>query len=146
MSQSRVRANEISHLTRWFLAFWCLSVLTGFSFALAVDPDPRGYGTHQQFGLPPCSFRLLFGIPCPSCGGTTCVAHFVRGNWIAAVRSNAAVFGLSLTGLLSLPWCWASIHKRRFLYTTTFTTNILYLLISLSTIATAQWLWRILTT
>ena len=44
-----------------------------------LEPSPTGIGTHQQLGLPPCTFWMLFGRPCPTCGMTTSWAHLVRG-------------------------------------------------------------------
>ena len=60
--------------------------LAGFGLAGRLSPDPRGYGTHQQLGLPGCTFQMLTQWPCPSCGGTTAFAHFVRGQWPSAIN------------------------------------------------------------
>jgi hypothetical protein len=46
--------------------------------ARLLTPSPRGVGTHEQLGLPPCMLLKLTGIPCPSCGLTTSFAHAVR--------------------------------------------------------------------
>lgn len=46
----------------------CTAVL---GVASALKPDPRGFGTHQQLGLPPCISEEYLGIPCPLCGMTT---------------------------------------------------------------------------
>ena len=51
-----------------FLAWW-------------LSPDPRGYGTHEQLGLPPCSAELLFGLPCPFCGMTTSFSLMAHQRW-----------------------------------------------------------------
>ncbi len=65
------------------------------AFALLLDPDPRGLGTHQQIGellgigrLPPCSWPVICGLPCPTCGMTTAFACTVRGRFIAAFLSH----------------------------------------------------------
>ncbi|MBI1850834.1 MAG: DUF2752 domain-containing protein [Planctomycetes bacterium] len=59
------------------------------SVARSLEPDPRGFGTHEQLGLPPCGFASQTGMPCPTCGMTTSFAHFARGHVVDALRSNA---------------------------------------------------------
>ena len=56
--------------------------------ARALEPDPRGWGTHQQLGLGACAWRSLVGIRCPACGATTAFAHVVRGELRQAVHAN----------------------------------------------------------
>ena len=73
---------------RWLLFGWSLFLISGFTLAWNLEPDPRGFGTHQSLGLPPCTFRALFGIPCPGCGMTTSFSHLVRGNVVQASRAN----------------------------------------------------------
>lgn len=73
--------------------------------AACLDPSPLGFGTHRQLGLPPCTFVALWNMPCPSCGMTTAFAHFVRGHWLAALRSN--VGGAILAALATLAALWA---------------------------------------
>lgn len=53
-----------------------------------LHPDPRGFGTHQQLGLPPCRFRASSGLPCPGCGLTTSFAHMAHGQPLAALRAH----------------------------------------------------------
>lgn len=119
-------------------------VLAGFFVASIVQPDPRGFGTHQQFGLPPCSFREILGIPCPSCGGTTSVAYFVRGEWIKSAKANTAVFALAVLGLLYLPWCVVSLFQGRLWGVSTPTHLYLTITITLSAVAIVQWMWRLM--
>jgi len=68
--------------------------------AALVEPDPRGFGTHQRFGLPPCSVRVLFGIRCPTCGMTTAWSRLVRGQVTGAFRANV---GGTVMGMLAVP-------------------------------------------
>jgi len=64
--------------------------------AASLTPDGRGFGTHQQLGMPACSSEAIWGRPCPSCGMTTAFACFVRGDLLAALR--AQVLGAVLAG------------------------------------------------
>jgi len=72
--------------------------------ATSVHPDPRGFGTHEQLGLAPCAFRALLNLPCPTCGGTTSFAHFVRGQWRPSFQANSAAFAFALMSSLLTPW------------------------------------------
>ena len=82
--------------------------------ACTVKPNPRGLGTHQQFGLPPCSFRVLFGIPCPSCGMTTAWSHLVRGQLLGAFSANVGGALLGIATLLLIPWLVVSAACGRY--------------------------------
>lgn len=57
-------------------------------FALALEPNPAGLGTHQALGLPPCLFLALTGWPCPSCGLTTSFCHLVRFEFFEACNAH----------------------------------------------------------
>jgi hypothetical protein len=96
---------------RLLLGAWSLILLFGFGVAFCLEPSPNGYGTHQQLGLPPCTFRMLFGISCPSCGMTTSLSHFVRGQFLQSIDANAAGFLLAVVCALQIPWSWWSIYR-----------------------------------
>jgi hypothetical protein len=68
-----------------------------------LQPSARGFGTHEQLGLPPCTFLHLTGIPCPSCGLTTSFAHAAHLQFLNSFLAQP--FGLLLFGLtvLSIP-------------------------------------------
>jgi hypothetical protein len=73
-----------------------------------LTPDARGYGTHQQLGLPPCGVLARWDVPCPSCGMTTAWAHAARGEWL---RAWAVHPGGALAWTLAAPaaaWALAS--------------------------------------
>jgi len=93
---------------RFALVAIALALAGALGLARWLEPDDRGYGTHEQLGLPPCAFRALTGIPCPSCGMTTSFAWVVRGHLRAAARTNLAgcLMAISAAGLI--PWCLAS--------------------------------------
>jgi hypothetical protein len=103
-------------LTRWgrLACVFLASLFGGLLFvATSVRPDPRGYGTHEQLGLAPCGFRTLFHIPCPTCGGTTSFAHFVRGEWRQSFHTNSAAFVFALLSSLLTPWLLLSAASGR---------------------------------
>jgi hypothetical protein len=79
--------------------------------ARSLHPDSRGFGTHEQLGLPPCGWLALTDLPCPACGLTTAFAHMARGDLTGAW--SAHVFGVVLFGLVTLavPVCaWAGLR------------------------------------
>lgn len=76
----------------------CLAIL---ALAAWLEPDPKGFGTHCQLGLAPCSLPATLGIPCAGCGMTTAFAHTVRGQWWAALQAQPAGWVLCLATLVS---------------------------------------------
>lgn len=76
--------------------------------AASLKPDPRGYGTHEGLGLPPCTFQQLFGIRCPSCGMTTSWAYMMRGHVIRSFQANAGGALLCLAAVIGAPWAIGS--------------------------------------
>lgn len=93
------------------LAAFSLFLVSGFILARSLDPDPRGFGTHQRLGLPPCTLKLYFPTGCPSCGMTTSFAHFTRGQWVSSVSANPGGFLLALACAALIPWSWFSIYR-----------------------------------
>jgi len=106
------RPNSIAPLpfvVRGLLIVLALGVLAVFAVALRLNPyqrdgSPRQLATHQQLGLPPCSFLEITGYPCPSCGMTTSFSLLIRGDLFAALQANWV--GALLAGfcLLFVPW------------------------------------------
>ncbi len=91
-----------------------LACLTGvFVVCVSLRPAPDYVGTHEQFGLPPCSFRAVFGLPCPGCGGTTAVVYLAHLRLLDALRSS--VFGAVVGLAMAVAWvlCLASLVLRR---------------------------------
>lgn len=116
-----------------------LLLVAGFGLSAWLSPDPRGHGTHQQLGLAPCSFLLLTGKPCPSCGGTTAFAHFVRGEWPSAIRANAAAFVLALVCAAMIPWCALSTAQKRLIGITNLERTLLIGIVTMTLLFALQW-------
>jgi hypothetical protein len=66
------------------------------ALAAWLEPDPRGYGTHQQLGFGKCGMLITTGFPCPTCGMTTAFAYTVRGRLVSAFLAQPAGFLLAL--------------------------------------------------
>jgi hypothetical protein len=100
-------------ISRVLLICWSLFLCAGFALAASLQPNSQGFGTHQSLGFPPCTFRILLDIPCPSCGMTTSFAHFMRAEIPQAARANVAGLLLAITCLIQIPWCCYSAVRGR---------------------------------
>jgi hypothetical protein len=129
----------IGRAARLLLVGWSLFLVAGFAVAYSVEPDPRGFGTHQRLGLPECSFKLIFDIPCPSCGMTTSFANFTRGRFADAARANIAGLLLAVVSLVMIPWCWAGAYRGRLWGVDQPDMALLWLLLVLAGVCLLQW-------
>lgn len=98
------KARPISVRSRCWLALAGTALLVPLAVAVWLQPSPSGMGTHQQLGLPPCTFVTMFGIRCPSCGMTTSWSHFVRGQWMQALQANVGGCLLAMIATVSSGW------------------------------------------
>lgn len=90
--------------TRRGMVVLAVALTVVLAVAAWLRPDPQGFGTHQQLGLPPCQFARLTGHPCPSCGMTTAFAWTVRGRLGRAWKANPAGGLLALSCAALVPW------------------------------------------
>lgn len=82
---------------------------TVFAIAFWLNPyeedgQARRMETHRQLGLPPCTFKGLTNLPCPSCGMTTSFALLVRGDVMNSLRANAVGTLLAILWAGAIPW------------------------------------------
>ncbi len=115
----------------------------GFVVAYRLEPDPRGFGTHQKFGWPPCTIRVLFGVPCPSCGMTTSFANSTKGRLVDAARANLTALVLALLSALMVPWCFLSAWLGHLCWITKPGATAAVLLGTICGLATVEWLIRL---
>ena len=93
----------------WILFAGSLGALAIFIvLGVWIQPDPRGFGTHEQLGLPACRMMDWTGIPCPGCGVTTSVALFAHGHFLASLRNQPLGFLVAFAIPLSAVWTVAS--------------------------------------
>src|SRR5829696_7658273 len=81
---------RLSGSMRWSMGLVGLTMWSLLVLAFCLRPDPRGMGTHEQLGLPPCLFSVVCGFRCPSCGMTTSWAHLTQGRIEQAVHASAS--------------------------------------------------------
>jgi hypothetical protein len=103
----------IARTGRWVLISWAAFLVAGFGVSIWLQPDQRGFGTHEQFRWAPCSFQQLTGWHCPSCGMTTSFSHFIRGHWQSSIRANSTGFFMALFCAFQIPWSLISVKKSR---------------------------------
>lgn len=111
--------------------------------AAVLRPNPAGLGTHRQLGLPPCTFQVIFQWRCPSCGMTTSWAHFVRGRWRVAWRTNAGGMLLALSSAIGAPWLIGSAARGRWLLVRPNDWGLLVICFVILVVTLGQWLIRI---
>ena len=111
---------------RSVIGFAILLVLTVpwivvFMVAIGLNPyeengAARKLGTHQQLGLPECTFKSMVGVPCPSCGMTTSFSLMMHADVWNSMKANFAGTALVSFGLLFIPWAFASAFLGRFVF------------------------------
>jgi hypothetical protein len=124
-SQARIESRPARVPLAWWVRGLLLLVALGwiavFSVAVWLVPydeegRPLRMESHRQLGLPPCTFKVLSGLPCPSCGMTTSFALLVRGDLINSLRANAVGTLLALFGLAFVPWSIACVICKRYFF------------------------------
>ena len=106
---------EISGRLRVVLGGISLALVFLIAVAAMLKPSPFLIGTHQQLGLPPCSFLVLFGIPCPTCGMTTAWACLMHGEFVRALQANTGGVLLAVLAMAAAPWLMISAVRGRWL-------------------------------
>ena len=100
------------HAEHWVILGVALLSLVGLVLlGMVLEPDPRGFGTHEKLGMRPCMPLELWNVPCPGCGVTTSVTHAVRGDLLGSLRVQP--FGIVVVLVVLVLSGWAlSIHLR----------------------------------
>lgn len=93
---------------RGLLVGGALAIFVVFAIAARLTPNPSGMGTHQQLGLPPCSFQFFLSLPCPTCGFTTTWTLIMHGRWWEAVQTNLGGVMLWLLAAFCGVWMFVS--------------------------------------
>ncbi|MBI5362573.1 MAG: DUF2752 domain-containing protein [Planctomycetes bacterium] len=89
-----------------------LALVVLVAFALFVEPDPRGFGTHEKLGLPPCAPMELWNVPCPGCGVTTSFTLAAHGRLLASFVNQPLGAAIAVGVPLFALWAWR-VHLKR---------------------------------
>ncbi|MFL5241991.1 MAG: DUF2752 domain-containing protein [Gemmataceae bacterium] len=121
-----------------------VGLLLVFGVACWLDPydggQPLRMETHRQLGLPPCTFKVVTGYPCPSCGLTTSFALLMKGDIANSLRANAVGTLLALFWLALIPWSLASSLCGRPLGMVSIEKAVLRALIFFLTLLVLRWI------
>ena len=103
-SSNSIEPVRFDWVIRLPMVLFGFGLLTLFAIAWTLEPNPRGWGTHQQLGFPPCSLEVLLDIRCPACGMTTAWAHLIRGQLVDSFHANCGGALLAIVSMVVAPW------------------------------------------
>src|SRR5262245_51964637 len=134
------------------LAWWVRGLLVGVVLGLAAvfavafwlnpyrpDGSARRMATHQQLGLPPCSFVAATGVPCPACGMTTSFSLLAHADVVGSLRANWV--GTLLAGfcMLVIPWAAISAARGKIVFIRSLETAFIVVLVALLVLMFLRW-------
>ena len=83
---------------------------------LFLEPDERGYGTHERFGLKPCYPLAVWNFPCPGCGVTTSVARAAHGDLVGSFVTQPFGFFVAMLAVVFIAWAFVGQLRGRDLW------------------------------
>ena len=120
-----------------------LGLMSLLGIAATLRPAAKGYGTHTQLGLAPCTLTEVAGIRCPSCGMTTSWAWFVRGRWIQAVQANAGGTLVALIAAVVGPGALVTGLRGRWFGRPPAEWLVVCISVSIVVVTLTDWCWRL---
>jgi len=139
-----VRTPERRSLEHWaLLALVLAAAVAVVVLGLLIEPDPRGYGTHEKLGMAPCHFLAWTGFPCPGCGITTSVSLAAHGRFAESFANQP--FGTLVAVLVPILAIFALVQhaRRRDLGQLLHASRPLWWMIALAVIGLGSWAWKI---
>ena len=135
--------SALSRRSRFLAAVAGGGLVVVLALASQLRPDPRGWGTHEQLGLPPCTFLTVAGIRCPACGMTTAWSNFMHGRMADALRANASGTVLAAVALVVAGWMLAVAIRGRPLPWQPGETTIAAAAVALTALMIGEWIVRV---
>jgi hypothetical protein len=139
-----IEVKEISGQLRLVFGAIGLGLIFFLAVAAMLNPSPFLVGTHQQLGLPPCTFLVFFGVPCPTCGMTTAWAFLMHGDLLRALQANAGGALLAALAVVAAPWLMLTAVRGRWLGWKPNDTFVACASTVIIVISLVQWVFRLL--
>jgi Protein of unknown function (DUF2752) len=133
---------RLGWLSRGLLVVAALLLAGVLGLSRVLTPDPRGYGTHTQLGLRPCTFAVMTGRLCPTCGMTTAYSWFMRGRIDRSWRANPAGCLFAALSLPLIVWMLACVLRARPVGFRSLSGPLMGLLLAGCVLSLACWLIR----
>jgi len=110
---------------------------------LLIEPDPRGFGTHEKLGMAPCQFLAWTDIPCPGCGVTTSVSLAAHGRFAESFANQP--FGTLVAVLVPITAIFALVQhaRRRDLGQMLHASRPMWWMLALGVLGLGGWAWKI---
>jgi hypothetical protein len=143
-SEFRPAGDRLAPWVRGVLAGIVVGLLVVFGIAVKLNPyrddgSALVMATHQQLGLPPCTFWEVTGYPCPACGMSTSFALLIRGDVANSVRANWVGTLLAAFCLALVPWGVYAIVRGRSLFVRSLEKALIGVVIAVLGLAMLRW-------
>lgn len=138
--------DEFAVAPLWRAGLVALALVSGTLLLAAarLDADPRGFGTHEQLGLYPCSIMTLCGFRCPACGMTTAWTLLLHGDLLGSARANFGGLLLGIAAIVTVPWALWSAATGKWLALRPGDWTLALGLAAIVAITLAEWAWRLM--
>ena len=144
LSQRSSAVHPLGWPVRCLLLAAAAGILGLLVLARKLEPDPRGFGTHTQLGMRPCSFLAMTGRPCPACGMTTAFAWFLRGRIDRSWQANPAGCVLAVLSVPLMAWLVASSVANQPCGFKSLSRPLVFLLVAAVVLSLATWFVRLI--
>jgi hypothetical protein len=144
VSRQRVTCQPLGWPIRCSFLFAAAGLVGLLVVARELEPDPRGFGTHTQLGLPRCAFLRVTGRLCPTCGMTTSFSWLTRGRIDRSWQANPAGCLYALLTVPLIGWLALSAVANKAVGSESLSASLAGLVFAVVASGLASWLIRLI--